>query len=148
MKISTKGRYALASAIHIAQFYGSNEAITLISISESLGISKIYLEQVFALLKRGGIVISVKGAQGGYQLAKSPQQITAYDILSATEASLFEKTEDTVADKTPDIEMSMMTLVFDPLDEAVKKQLLGITLYDLVTEAEKQRDTQGFMFFI
>ena len=91
MKISTKGRYALASAIHIAQFYGSNEAITLISISESLGISKIYLEQVFALLKRGGIVISVKGAQGGYQLAKSPQQITAYDILSATEASLFEK---------------------------------------------------------
>ena len=44
--------------------------------------------------------------------------------------------------------MSMMTLVFDPLDEAVKKQLLGTTLYDLVTEAEKQRDTQGFMFFI
>lgn len=64
MRISTKGRYALAALIKIAENHGSGEYITIASISEKLGISKIYLEQVFSLLIIGGIVTSVKGAQG------------------------------------------------------------------------------------
>ena len=90
MRISAKGRYALASTISLAQDYAKGEYTTVLSISEKLGISKIYLEQVFSLLKRGGIVNSVKGSQGGYQLARMPQQITLYDVLSAVELSLFE----------------------------------------------------------
>ena len=57
MRISAKGRYALASVIHMAQQHHSGESVTLISISERLGISKIYLEQVFSLLKRGELVM-------------------------------------------------------------------------------------------
>ena len=68
MRISAKGRYALAAAISMARQYGTGEHITAISISEKLGISKIYLEQVFSLLKRAGLVNTVKGAQGGYAL--------------------------------------------------------------------------------
>ena len=56
MRISAKGRYALASVVHMAQQQHSGESITLVSISERLGISKIYLEQVFSLLKRGELV--------------------------------------------------------------------------------------------
>lgn len=93
MRISAKGRYALASMIDIARHSGNGEYITVISISERLGISRIYLEQVFSLLKRGGLVTSVKGAQGGYLLARMPRQISAYDILSAVELSLFEPAE-------------------------------------------------------
>ena len=51
MRISAKGRYGLAAAISMAENYNSGEYITVISISERLGISKIYLEQVFSLLK-------------------------------------------------------------------------------------------------
>lgn len=62
MKISSKGRYGLAAMICIAQNCKNNECITIIKISEILGISKIYLEQVFSLLKRAGLVNSIKGA--------------------------------------------------------------------------------------
>jgi len=148
MRISAKGRYALAAAINMAENYSSGECITVISISEKLGISKIYLEQVFSLLKRGGIVNSVKGAQGGYQLARTPRQITVYDVLSAVETSLFEPAEETVKLNAPEIDAAMRTIVFDALDSAVKNALEKITLSDLVSEVEKHKADQGFMFFI
>mgnify|MGYP000932862017 CR=1 FL=1 len=148
MRISAKGRYALAAMISMAENYNNGEYITVISISEKLGISKIYLEQVFSLLKRGGIVNSIKGAQGGYQLTRMPGQITVLDVLSAVELSLFEPAEETVQDKAPDIEAAMRLSAFDVLDNAVKGTLTQITLYDLVTEAEKHKTEQGFMFFI
>lgn len=148
MRISVKGRYALAATISMAQNHNNGEYITIISISEKLGISKIYLEQVFSLLKRGGLVNSVKGAQGGYQLTRMPQQITAFDILSAIELSLFECTGETVSTKSPEIEKSMRLSAFDALDSAIQTTLQKITLYDLMNEAEKHITDQGLMFFI
>jgi Rrf2 family cysteine metabolism transcriptional repressor len=148
MKISTKGRYALAATISLAQFYNSAESVTLISISDRLGISKIYLEQVFSLLKRGGVVNSIKGSQGGYQLAHSPKQITVRDVLYATEASLFESTDDTVSGTITEIETAMQLRVFSALDNTINDTLQNITLSDLVSEAEKNKTDQGFMFFI
>jgi Rrf2 family cysteine metabolism transcriptional repressor len=148
LRISAKGRYALASTIHMAQNHSNNEYITLISISEKLGISKIYLEQVFSLLKHGGIVNSIKGAQGGYQLTRTPNQITVYDILHSVETTLFERAEETISGSFPEIEHAMSAAVYQPLDFSIKSTLQGITLYDLVTEAEKHTTDQGFMFFI
>ena len=147
MRISAKGRYALASVIHMAQQQFGN-SITLISISETLGISKIYLEQVFALLKRGELVTSVKGAQGGYQLARMPRQMTVLDVLTAVETTLFDKTEDTVLDKAPEIEYSMRLSAFQPLDDAVADALGKVTLEDLVLAAEKQKGDHAAMYYI
>ena len=90
MKISAKGRYGLAAMTCLAQNFASGSPITIISISEKLGISKIYLEQVFSLLKRAQLVNSIKGSQGGYQLSREPREISAYDILSSIELSLME----------------------------------------------------------
>lgn len=146
MRISVKGRYGLAAMIYIAQHYESGENITVISISERLGISKIYLEQVFSLLKRGGLVTSLKGAQGGYMLSRPPKQISAYDMLSATELALFENVEETVYKKAPEIDGAMHTLVFDPIDEAVKSALQKTTLYDLLYETNNYNNEP--MFFI
>lgn len=147
MRISAKGRYALAATTCMAQ-NTNNEFITLISISERLNISKIYLEQVFSLLKRGGIVNSIKGSQGGYQLSRLSNQITVYDILSSVETSLFENAEETISGKAPEIESAMRFSVYEPLDSIVKESLQKISLYDLVSEAEKHKTDQGFMFFI
>jgi len=148
VKISVKGRYALAAMISMAAIYDSSKYITVISISDKLGISKIYLEQVFSLLKRGGLVNSVKGAQGGYQLARMPQQITVFDVLSTVELSLFEKTDDTVSEKVPEIEKAMQLSAFDILDRSVKDTLEKITLESLVTAAEEHKADGGFMFYI
>ena len=148
MRISAKGRYALAAVVSMARQYNNGEHITVISISENLGISKIYLEQVFSLLKRGKIVNSVKGAQGGYRLTRMPGQITVLDVLSAVEMSLFEKTEDTVLQKAPDIEKGMRLSVFDVLDKSMKNALSSVTLEELVSEVEKNSDSNAMMFYI
>lgn len=148
MRLSAKGRYALAATTNMAKQHNGNEYITLISISEKLGISKIYLEQVFSLLKHAGIVNSIKGSQGGYQLSKSPKQISVYDILSAIETSLFEGTEETVQGTAPDIEAALKVKIFAPLDHTIEEFLKNISLYDLVSEAEKHKTDDEFMFFI
>lgn len=148
MRISTKGRYALAAVMLMARNYQSGESVTVISISEKLGISKIYLEQVFSLLKRGEIVLSIKGAQGGYQLSRPPHQITAFDILSAVELSLFEKAEKTVLEKAPDIELTLNADVFDVVDSTLKETLEKVTVWDLVQDAEKYKNKQGIMYYI
>ena len=72
MRISARGRYALAATTSMAARYQTGENITVVSLSERLGISKIYLEQVFSLLKKADIVSSQKGAQGGYRLCRPP----------------------------------------------------------------------------
>ncbi|MCI1965358.1 MAG: Rrf2 family transcriptional regulator [Oscillospiraceae bacterium] len=147
MRISSKGRYGLAAMTCMAENYGSDACITIISLSERLGISKIYLEQVFSLLKRGGLVLAMKGAQGGYKLSRPPQDISVYEILRALEQSLFEKTAQSVQQKAENVETAMQTSVFSVLDTAVRKALEPITLLDLQNEAEKQQES-CYMFYI
>lgn len=148
MRISAKTRYGIASLVHLAQKSGEDRLVPILSISEALGISKIYLEQVFSLLKRGEIVTSVKGAQGGYQLSRPANEITMLEIFRATEQTLFEKAEDTVPFTGQEIEKAMKALVFDRIDHALESSLEAITLLDLVHEANKNKSTNEFMFFI
>jgi Rrf2 family protein len=148
MRISVKGRYALAALTYMAQRYDNGEYISIVTISNALGLSKIYLEQIFTLLKKTGLVKSIKGAQGGYILADAPQNITALKVLSAAEAYIFEATDQTVSEKAPDIEQALKTVVFDKMDGAVKETLQAVTLCDLVAEAEKNKKSQFNMFYI
>ncbi len=148
MRISSKGRYGLAAMIGVAQLGSTGEFVTVISIAEKLGISKIYLEQVFSLLKRSKLVNSVKGSQGGYQLSKPADSISALEILQAVEISLFEKTEKSVSDQVMEVENTLRTLIWDRLDNSLAKVLQEVTLADMVTEAEKNKNGENFMFYI
>lgn len=148
MRISSKGRYGLAAMISVAQLGSTGDFVTVVSIAEKLGISKIYLEQVFSLLKRSKLVTSIKGSQGGYQLSKPADKISALEILQAVEISLFEKTERSVSDEALEIETSLRSLIWDNLDNAVGGALKEVTLGDLVAEAEKVKNGEEFMFYI
>jgi len=148
MRISAKGRYALTAAVCLAQQYADDSYVSVISISDKIGVSKIYLEQVFSLLKRGGIVTATKGTQGGYQLARVPEKISALDILSAVESTLFEPAGDSGNNKAPEINKALKSLVFERLDGAVYEALGSVTLAGLVTEVARLDSEQGFMFYI
>lgn len=87
MKISTKGRYGLKAMIYIAND-SSNSPVSLRSISDSEGISENYLEQIIAPLKREKFLKSIRGANGGYILAKDASEISVGDILRTLEGSL------------------------------------------------------------
>ncbi len=86
MKISTKGRYALRVMAEFALHDG--EVLSLKSVAESQGISLKYLEQIVQMLVKNNLLLSFRGASGGYKLAKRPDEITVATILSATEGSL------------------------------------------------------------
>lgn len=85
--ISTKGRYALRLMIDIAT-YSNGGIVSLKDISNRQNISIKYLEQVVALLTRGGLLISVRGNNGGYRLSKNAKDYTAGEILKAAEGTL------------------------------------------------------------
>lgn len=86
MKISTKGRYALRMMIEIGM---TPDHCTKISqIAARQGISDKYLEQIAIILVRAGYIRSIRGAQGGYILTKSPEEYTAGMILRQTEGTL------------------------------------------------------------
>lgn len=87
MKISTKGRYALRMMIDLA-INDTGEYIPIKAIAARQNISEKYLEQIISILSRAGYVISVRGAQGGYKLAKNPKDYTVGMILRLTEGSL------------------------------------------------------------
>lgn len=87
MKISTKGRYALRLMLDLA-LNNTGEYITIKSIAARQDISEKYLEQIISLLNRAGYVKSIRGAQGGYRLAKNPAEYTVGMILRLTEGSL------------------------------------------------------------
>jgi len=148
MKLSSKSRYAIVSMIEMAQTAASQERVTVLSLSQRLDISKIFLEQVFSLLRRGGLVNSMKGSQGGYQLARSPEEISVYDILVETETGLFEMPERTVEQSAPGIEKAMQELLFQPLDKALRTALKKVLLSDLAEEAQHQPTDGGFMYYL
>lgn len=87
MKISTKGRYGLEALVDLA-IHSSEGCVNLKSISERCEISEAYILQIFLILRRAGIVESIRGAQGGYLLAKNPSEITVGDVLTALEGPL------------------------------------------------------------
>ncbi len=87
MKISAKGRYAVQVMVDLAM-HNTGECIKVKEIAARQGISEKYLEQIIGLLNKAGYVKSVRGAQGGYRLAKDPSQYTVGMILRLTEGNL------------------------------------------------------------
>lgn len=87
MKISTKGRYALRLMIDLAQ-HDKDGFVSLKDIAERQEISVKYLEQIVTVLCKIGFLKSLRGSQGGYKLAKAPEEYTVGDILRVTEGDL------------------------------------------------------------
>jgi len=139
MKISAKGRYALVAMTHLAQNFNSDTPITIMSISNKFGISKIYLEHE-------RLVNSIKGSQGGYQLARKPSEITVYNIFSASESSLMEST---LSDSTfQELNKAINDCVYSPLDEQIFEFLKSVTLEDILNALSKEMNTSSMMYFI
>ncbi|MFM2320220.1 MAG: hypothetical protein RLZZ215_2841 [Pseudomonadota bacterium] len=87
MKLSTKGRYAVTAMMDLA-IHDYEGPVTLADISNCQGISLSYLEQLFAKLRKSGLVEGVRGPGGGYRLGKPASQISIADIIVAVDESI------------------------------------------------------------
>jgi Rrf2 family iron-sulfur cluster assembly transcriptional regulator len=87
MKLTTKAQYAVMAMVDIA-FRNCDTAVSLASIAERQNLPLQYLEQLFAKLKKAGLVTSVRGNNGGYILSKTPQEISVHDIVIASDQKI------------------------------------------------------------
>lgn len=87
MKLSTKGRYAMAALADIA-LQPEGSLVTLGEIAQRQDISLAYLEQLFVKLRRAELVASVRGPGGGYRLARPPADIRVVDVLTAVDETV------------------------------------------------------------
>ncbi|MGE0409935.1 MAG: Rrf2 family transcriptional regulator [Amphiplicatus sp.] len=87
MKLTTKGRYAVAAMTDIAAF-GGEGPVALADVALRQGISVAYLEQLFSKLRRAGLVESVRGQAGGYRLSREARGIRVADIVAAVDEEI------------------------------------------------------------
>lgn len=139
MKVSTKGRYGLRALADLASHAGEG-AVSLVSVSERQGISLNYLEQVFALLRRAGIVRSVKGFRGGYMLSRDPKELTIGEILTVLEGRFCITDEAGRKAERDAVWQSIQELVWAPINDAVNAYLDTTTLAQLM---EEEPETAG-----
>lgn len=87
MRLTTKGRYAVTAMLDLA-YHSEKRPVTLTDIAKRQHISLSYLEQLFARLRRAGMVEGVRGPGGGYQLSRAASQISIADIISAVDETI------------------------------------------------------------
>lgn len=145
MKISTKGRYALRLMLDLA-LHNTGEYITIKSISIRQEISDKYLEQIITHLSKSGFVKSIRGAQGGYRLAKAPEEYTVGMILRLIEGSLAPVACLDDEPNTCNRSSQCATLdVWVQINDAINNVVDNITLADLV---DKQYSLTGNNYII
>ncbi|MCX7748045.1 MAG: Rrf2 family transcriptional regulator [Clostridia bacterium] len=149
MKLSTKGRYGVKAILDLA-LNDSQGQVSLKSIAERQNISENYLEQLFALLRKAGIVNSVRGAQGGYVLAKQPDEITVGSVLRALEGSLapVDCVVESEVHKCERAEGCVTKIVWEKIRDCVNGVVDSIYLQDLIEEYMKMNEQGETMYFI
>ena len=130
MKLTTKGRYAVTAMLDLA-LHNDSGPVTLNDIAGRQKLSLSYLEQLFARLRRNGLVKSTRGPGGGYSLSRNAEEIAIVDVISAVD----EKVDNTQCGGSSDCHNQKKCLTHDlwcDLSDQIKQFLAGISLGDLM----------------
>ena len=136
MRLTTKGRYAVTAMLDLA-LHGIDRPVSLADISGRQDISLSYLEQLFAKLRRHGLVTSVRGPGGGYRLSRAGDEIYVAQIVDAVN----EAVDATGCGGTADCQQGEVCLthhLWCDLSDQIHGFLSGISLCDLVDRREVQ----------
>lgn len=150
MRLSTHGRYGVRLMLSLAMNYGQGP-LPLKEIAKEQDISEHYLEQLIAPLRRAGIVISVRGARGGYELAKPPEEITVGDIVRVLEGPIVPVpcVEEGLEEPCEKADKCVARLVWERLRDSITSVLDSITLADMCKKAkEMTRKEEPLMYYI
>ena len=139
MKISTKGRYGLTIMIELAKKHGEGPT-SLKTIAQANELSEHYLEQLIAPLRNAGLVKSIRGAYGGYELTSAPSKITAGDVIRVLEGPI------TPVEGIEDEEPAKREL-WIRIRDAIKDVLDNTSLEDLANHSD-DHESDGYMFYI
>ena len=146
MKVSTRGRYGLRALVDMA-IHSGDAPISLVQVANRQKISLNYLEQVFGTLRKAGIVNSIKGAGGGYKLARAAEEITVREVLEALEGK-FSIIDRVVGEEKDEIQEAIEELVWSRIDTTVNTFLEQKTLKMLAEEYKKKLEYSTQMYYL
>lgn len=132
MKLSTKGRYGVKAMVDLAIHYG-DAPVSIKTISKRQNISEYYLEQLFSPLRKAGLIKSIRGAQGGYVLNKTPDQIRVSDVMYVLEGPI------EIADcldslDCNNIDYCATRLLWAKIKKSIDEVMESITLQDIAND--------------
>ncbi|HTI47188.1 MAG TPA: Fe-S cluster assembly transcriptional regulator IscR [Casimicrobiaceae bacterium] len=132
MRLTTKGRFAVTAMIDVA-LHGSDNPVTLAAVSERQRISLSYLEQLFGKLRRHGLVDSVRGPGGGYNLARPAVEVSVADIITAVDEPI-DATQCGGKENCHDDRRCMTHELWAGLNSHILEFLRAVTLAELVRQ--------------
>jgi Rrf2 family iron-sulfur cluster assembly transcriptional regulator len=130
MRLTTKGRYAVTAVLDLA-FHSQTKPVTLTEIATRQTISLSYLEQLFARLRKAGLVIGVRGPGGGYRLSREADEINIADVISAVDEDV-DSTKCAGLGNCQDGQPCLTHDLWMGLSEHIRSYLRGITLGELL----------------
>lgn len=137
MRVTTWTEYSLIIALHLARQKRDGEPTAARELSEAERLPADYVEQILLRLRRAGLVESIRGARGGYRLAREPNRITVRDVMTACERETFQlncTSHPVDAERCDPASSCSIRPVWYALQRRVDDFLSGITLADLLTE--------------
>ena len=135
MKLSTKARHAITAMMDLA-LNDNLRPVTLAEISQCQGISLSYLEQLFAKLRKSGLVVGVRGPGGGYKLSRSPSEITVAQIITSIDEYQPRHFQEPSAEHS--LEKKYVTQVlWDQLSDKIYGFLNSITLKEFANRPDQ-----------
>ncbi|MCT4509767.1 MAG: Rrf2 family transcriptional regulator [Tepidibacter sp.] len=141
MKLSTKGRYGLKAMFELA-LNQDDGPVPLKHIAQNQNLSEQYLEQIFSKLRKAGLIKSIRGAQGGYLLARDADDITVGNIIRILDGPI--APSDCVLEKETECKRSghcVTQVVWERIKESVDTVIDSITLQNMVDDHKnKNRD--------
>jgi Rrf2 family protein len=134
MWVSTKAQYGMRALIEVA--VGGDRPTSLKTVADRQGLSHQYLEQIFAVLRRAGIVESIRGARGGYRLARRPDQLSALEVVELLEGTVSPVQCIDDEDACGRTGACSTEPLWREVDAAVRRVLGGTSLADLMAERQ------------
>lgn len=135
MKLSTKGRYGVKAMVDLAINY-SDEPVSIKVIAERQNISEYYLEQLFSPLRKANLIVSIRGAQGGYMLSRPPEEITVSEIFDVLEGPV-EISNCLEEDSCNNIDNCATRLLWARIRDSIDSVLKTTSLSDIVNDYKK-----------
>ncbi|MBN2209799.1 MAG: Rrf2 family transcriptional regulator [Sedimentisphaerales bacterium] len=140
MKLSTRVRYGVRAMIELALHEGG-KPVPLRKLAENQAISAKYLEQIATSLKIGGLIDSVRGAEGGYRLARAAENINLWDIYAVLDIA-GDTGEEAAKAGVPSEETNRegicaIQVVWKDLTKQVKEFMVRVTLADLAAKQQQ-----------
>jgi Rrf2 family protein len=136
MKISAKTEYACIAMLELAFRHQSEEPVRIREIAERHNVPPRFLVQILLQLKGAGMVLSVRGASGGYRLLLPPEEITIGQVMEIIEGNSEETSQSSASVDSPVVRV--LWQAWNEISAAERRSLASLTLADLVERAKSQ----------